>query len=107
MAENRVCVGNQKDSNKKCVHGSSLVSSTFGNKVISALKPPSDVAELYFTKSNDDWLNEIDAKKAYSGVRNYALEGENLPSIEHPTLKNLLDFRGFEPEKTNLFVTGV
>ena len=71
------------------------------------LNDPNSVAELHFTKSNDDWLNEITAAKSYHGVREYAREGEQIPGNSAPSLKEMLDFRGFAPSKTTLYVTGV
>jgi len=101
----RVCVGNQRNADKTCIKGSSLVSGTYGNDVIRALHAPDNIPYIEFTKNNDDWMNEID--QDYRGNRAYSIEGEYLPGIVHPTLHQLLDFRSFHPEKTNLVVTGV
>lgn len=100
-------MGGEKDSSDACVKGSSLVSNTNGNQVISVLQNKLKLPFLEFTKSNDDWLNEISAEISYNGHRAYSIEEETLPGIDHPTLKQMLDYRDFDSAKTNLFVTGV
>jgi hypothetical protein len=78
---------------------------TYGNEVIRALNIPVEVPFIEFTKNNDDWMNEI--HKDYHGNRAYSIENEQLPGILHPTLQDMMSYRSFSPEKTNLFVTGV
>lgn len=62
LGPNKVCINNEKADDRTCIRGSSLVSNTHGNKVISELVTPVEVPFIEYTKSNDDWLNEITAE---------------------------------------------
>ena len=103
LTEHRVCIDNKRGSDGKCTLGSSLVSRSHGNQVIPQLLTPVEVPFISFTKSNDDWLNE----KYYKGTRQFSIEDEQIPGFEHPTLRDMLNYRKFFPEKSNIFVTGV
>lgn len=98
-----VCL-EQKESS--CVK-SSLVRDTFGTQVVSQIRKPADsAAYLEYTKNLDDWFNTMDANMSADHQDHFALNGENIPGNSHPTLRQMLQYRGFTPEKTRMVVTG-
>lgn len=103
------CAKWSKDHKKclKCVN-SALVHDTFGAQVISQIhKPANKDRYMMFTKNTDDWFTALDEKTAWDGKRHFALNGESIPGNPHPTLREILVYRGFTPEKTRMVVTGV
>ena len=86
---------------------------TFGSELIKALKIPNK--SLTFTKSSDDWMNNLGPKTncsyctpSYDNQYHFALNKETTKKFpKHPTLVQYLSFYGYDPENTRLVVTGI
>lgn len=83
---------------EKIPHCSSLVRGSEGAKVIQCLTDDvqkAKIESLHFTTENDDVFHS-------SG-----LAGETIKGKGHPTLKQVLEYKGFGPKHANLVIVGI
>jgi nicotinamidase-related amidase len=90
-----------------------LRKNTYGSEIMKMLHENSN--SLRFTKSSDDWMNNLGPKDcdyctlAYDNKYHFALNNEkmkNQPNHNPPTLYDFLSSYGYTPEKTRLIVVG-